>query len=62
MSFMKSNGDDKDDDETGAESAEIQAFNQTGPYFLRSLIDNVPLSSDETGQDVEITCVELYGK
>ena len=59
---MKRNSDDEGDDETGGESAEVHAFNQTGPYFLRSLIENIPLSSDETGQDVEITCVELYGK
>lgn len=35
---------------------------ETGPYFLRTLIDNVQLSGDGSDSDAEITCVELWGE
>lgn len=35
---------------------------QDGPYVLRSLLDNVPLSADDSHQDVKINCVEYLGK
>jgi hypothetical protein len=34
----------------------------SGPYFLQSMIDDVPLLADQTVKDVEITCVELWGE
>lgn len=33
----------------------------SGPFTLRSLLDDVPLVTDETGSDVEITCVDYLG-
>ena len=32
------------------------------PYVLRSLLDNVPLTSEDSNEDVYITCVEYWGK
>lgn len=33
----------------------------SGPFTLRSLLDDVPLVTDETGGDVKITCVDYLG-
>lgn len=33
-----------------------------GPFALRTLLDNVPLTTDETPEDVKITCVDYLGK
>lgn len=33
----------------------------TGPYTLRPLISDVPLSADGESSDVRITCVEVLG-
>jgi hypothetical protein len=32
-----------------------------GPYTLRTLLDEVPLSTEDTGPDVKITCVDYLG-
>jgi len=33
---------------------------QTGPYILRDLLTNVPLSEDGDEQNLAITCVEFW--
>lgn len=33
----------------------------SGPFSLRSLLEDVPLVTDETGEDVQITCVDYLG-
>ena len=33
----------------------------TGPYLLKPLIDDLPLSPQSAGDRVAITCVEFYG-
>lgn len=33
----------------------------SGPFTLRTLLEDVPLVTDETGQDVNITCVDYLG-
>lgn len=33
----------------------------TGPYVLRPLVEDVPLSAEEDAADIQITCVELWG-
>ena len=33
----------------------------TGPYVLKSLLENVPLSADDENGSIEITCAELWG-
>lgn len=33
----------------------------SGPFTLRSLLEDVPLVTDETGDDVKITCVDYLG-
>ncbi len=35
---------------------------ERGPFVLRSLLDNVPLSADGTEDDIQINCVEYYGE
>lgn len=35
---------------------------QRGPFVLRSLLENVPLSADDTEEDIQINCVDYYGK
>lgn len=34
---------------------------ETGPYVLRSLLADVPLSAEGDNEDLEITCVEFLG-
>lgn len=34
----------------------------TGPYILRPLVEDVPLSAEEDVTGVQITCVELWGQ
>ncbi|KAI9710059.1 MAG: hypothetical protein M1812_007523 [Candelaria pacifica] len=33
---------------------------ETGPYILRTLVDNVPLGPEGDAPDIEISCVELW--
>lgn len=33
----------------------------SGPFALRALLEDVPLVTDETGDDVKITCVDYLG-
>jgi len=35
---------------------------QTGPYILRGLLTNVPLSEDGQEQNLKITCVEFWSE
>ena len=34
---------------------------ESGPYILRSLINDVPLSAEGDDEDVKINCVEFLG-
>ena len=34
---------------------------ETGPYILRSLLEDVPLSGEGDRDDIEINCVEFLG-
>lgn len=51
------------------QSQQIQAGNSsgakqelhTGPFVLRSLLDNVPLSEDGDNDDIKINCVDYLG-
>jgi hypothetical protein len=35
---------------------------QTGPFVLRSLLEDVPLSAEGNRDDIRINCVEFLGK
>lgn len=35
---------------------------EDGPYILRSLLDNVPLSADGAQEDIKINCVDYFGE
>lgn len=39
----------------------ITTSREDGPFVLRTLLDNVPLSADDSPSDVKINCVEFYG-
>ncbi|KAG6008801.1 hypothetical protein E4U21_003830 [Claviceps maximensis] len=41
--------------------SEEQLDNETGPYILRPLLDEVPLSVDGSQSNTKINCVEYYG-
>lgn len=38
-----------------------QGPRETGPYILRNLIEDLPLSADGESQDIDINCVEYLG-
>ena len=38
-----------------------RAIPETGPYVLRNLLEDLPLSADGDRDDIEITCVEFLG-
>lgn len=35
---------------------------ETGPYVLRNLLEDVPLSADGDHESIRINCVEFLGK
>ena len=44
-------------------SGETKRLSQgTGPYVLSSLLDEVSLSAEGDRDDIEITCVEFFGR
>lgn len=38
-----------------------RAAPETGPYVLRALLEDLPLSTDGDRNDIKITCVEFLG-
>ena len=52
---------DANDPEELASSTVEGAIPETGPYVLRSLLEDLPLSADGSRDDIEITCVEFLG-
>jgi vacuolar protein sorting-associated protein 3 len=38
------------------------AVPETGPFVLRSLLEDVPLSAEGGNDDIEINCVEFLGE
>lgn len=50
-----------DNEEPCTRSGE-QLRNETGPYILRPLLDEVSLSVDGSEATAKINCVEYYGK
>ena len=52
---------DANDPEELPSSTVGRAILETGPYVLRSLLEDLPLSADGDKDDVEITCVEFLG-
>lgn len=39
-----------------------RANREDGPFVLRSLLDDVPLSADGSQDDIKINCVDYLGK
>ncbi len=40
---------------------DLASLRNNGPYVLRTLLDDVPLSDDGSNLDVKINCVEYFG-
>lgn len=40
---------------------DLSATSDDGPYVLRSLLEDVPLSEDGSKSDVKINCIEYFG-
>lgn len=57
---MEPQEDDNDDKEPYCSNATDDE--QTGPYFLESVLDEVQLSADGSESDIGITCVEYWGE
>lgn len=53
--------DAKDPEELRSPRKVERATLETGPYVLRSLLEDLPLSADGDRNDIEITCVEFLG-
>lgn len=52
---------DANDPEELPSSNVERAIPETGPYVLRALLEDLPLSADGDRDDIEITCVEFLG-
>jgi hypothetical protein len=50
------------DEEERVGSPHAPSAPETGPFVLRSLLEDVPLSADGDGRDIQITCVEFLGR
>lgn len=44
-----------------AVGAQRRTGTETGPFVLRSLLEDLPLSADGDRDDIEIKCVEFLG-
>lgn len=53
--------EEKDADKLSSSPKSANTPAETGPYVLRSLLADVPLSAEGNGEDLEITCVEFLG-
>lgn len=46
---------------TGAQQAARSTL-EAGPFVLRPLLQDVPLSAEGTDEDIRINCVDYHGK
>lgn len=46
---------------TGTQQSRRSAL-ETGPFVLRPLLQDVPLSAEGTDEDIKINCVDYHGK
>jgi hypothetical protein len=53
--------EEKDSEELSSSKKRKQTIRETGPYVLRSLLEDVPLSAEGDRDDIEINCVEFLG-
>jgi len=53
--------EERESDEPVSSTAIVPPATETGPYVLRSLLQDVPLSADGRDDDIEINCVEFLG-
>jgi vacuolar protein sorting-associated protein 3 len=57
---MTSNG--QGDEPLSTDSVPAPIITEDGPYVLRSLLDEVPLSGDGSEDDIKINCVDYLGE
>jgi hypothetical protein len=53
---------DAEGDQSTSRKRKRHALQETGPYILRTLVDELPIKVEEDDPTVTITCVELWGK
>ena len=53
--------EEREPDELASSSTIVAPAAETGPYVLRTLLQDIPLSADGNGDDIEINCVEFLG-
>jgi hypothetical protein len=53
--------DDREPEEVSSSRTRPRTSLETGPYVLRSLLEDLPLSADGDRDDIEINCVEFLG-
>jgi hypothetical protein len=53
--------EEKDPGELESSKKRKRTTLEPGPYVLRSLLDDVPLSAEGDRDDIEINCVEFLG-
>ena len=53
--------EEKESEDLSSTKKRKQALPETGPYVLRSLLADVPLSAEGDRDDIEINCVEFLG-
>lgn len=54
--------EDPDDQRSSASGSSDAMARNEGPFVLRTLMDEVPLSADGAGDGVKINCVEYLGE
>lgn len=52
---------ESDETELPVSAPQRKQIPETGPFVLRSLLEDVPLSADGDRGGIEITCVEFLG-
>jgi hypothetical protein len=49
-------------DQNASRKRKRHALQETGPYILRTLVDELPIRAEEDDPAATITCVELWGE
>jgi vacuolar protein sorting-associated protein 3 len=58
---VETEGEPESVEPSAAVSARRRDRTETGPFVLRSLLEDLPLSADGDREDIEIKCAEFLG-
>lgn len=59
---MTSNGSGDDEPPAATSTPSPRQTREDGPFVLRSLLGDVPLSADGSQHDIKINCVDYLGQ